>query len=91
VIFPADGCEPKLAKITWVFGTFGEAPLKALIFQTLLWDGLLGVISPVNSFKPKRSVKKHHQKRRRPDLLYAGGEFRRLTCTSPQAVAYHGP
>jgi hypothetical protein len=24
------------------------------------------------------------------DVLYVGGEFRRLICTSPQAIAYHG-
>src|SRR5687767_9462027 len=33
----------------------------------------------------------HHQKRRRADLLDAGVEFRRLICTSPQAIACHRP
>jgi hypothetical protein len=50
--------------VLWLIRTFGEARVNTLLFQTLMWDGLLGVISPVNSFKPKHSVKRHHQKRR---------------------------
>jgi hypothetical protein len=32
----------------------------------------------------------NHQNWTRADLLDVGGEFRRLTCTSPQAIASHG-
>jgi hypothetical protein len=58
--------------------TFGKALVKALRFQTPMRDGLLGVISLVNSFKPKRSGKKPHQKRRGPGLLDTSGELSQL-------------
>jgi hypothetical protein len=51
----------KLAKITWVIRTFGEAGVKALVFRTVTSAAPFEGIAPVNALKPRRSVKYHHQ------------------------------
>jgi hypothetical protein len=46
-----------MARTSWLIRTFGEAVVKAIVFQTLTGHTRVRGIAPVNALKPRRSVK----------------------------------